>query len=117
MTDDELPPEIETEPGTAPPAHDAPTAVATESADPALAPDDEASSNDREPAPIPKPLAAVAGVLASGLALGAGELLSGLSGRIPSLVARVGDIVIDNVPGSVERWAASSLQRLGTERI
>ena len=66
---------------------------------------DEAVHPGDEPPEIPRALAAVAGVLASGLALGAGELLSGISGRIPSLVTRVGDIVIDNVPGSVERWA------------
>ncbi|MEM7096031.1 MAG: molybdopterin-dependent oxidoreductase [Actinomycetota bacterium] len=54
---------------------------------------------------IPRTAAALSGVLAAGIALGVGELLSGLTGRIPSLVARVGDIVIENVPGSVERWA------------
>ena len=75
--------------------------VATPTAD---APDDgEAAS--AAPTPIPASLAAVAGVLSAGLALGTGELLSGISGRIPSLVTRVGDIVIDNVPGSIERWA------------
>ena len=58
---------------------------------------------------VPRSLAAVAGVLSAGIALGVGELLSGLSKQIPSLVARVGDIVINNVPGSIERWAISTL--------
>ena len=62
-----------------------------------------------EAKPIPRSLAAVAGLLSAGIALGVGELLSGLSKQIPSLVARVGDIVINNVPGSIERWAISTL--------
>ncbi len=64
---------------------------------------------DQQPSDVPRSLAAVAGVLSAGIALGVGELLSGLSKQIPSLVARVGDIVINNVPGSIERWAISTL--------
>jgi DMSO/TMAO reductase YedYZ molybdopterin-dependent catalytic subunit len=64
---------------------------------------------DDQPVDVPRSLAAVAGVLSAGIALGVGELLSGLSKQIPSLVARVGDIVINNVPGSIERWAISTL--------
>ncbi len=52
---------------------------------------------------------AFAGVLAAGAALGAGELLAGISARTASLVVRVGDAVIDNVPGSIERWAIETL--------
>lgn len=52
--------------------------------------------------------AALAGVLAAAGALGVSELISGLFSRVPSLVARVGDVVIDNVPGSIERWAIST---------
>ena len=61
-----------------------------------------------EAADVPRSLAAIAGLLSAGIALGVGELLSGISKQIPSLVARVGDIVIDNVPGSIERWAIST---------
>ncbi len=53
--------------------------------------------------------AALSGTLAAGVALGTGELLSGLSTKIPSLVVAVGNAVIDNVPGSVERWAIETL--------
>ena len=51
----------------------------------------------------------MSGVIAAGLALGVGELLAGLTSRIPSLVVSVGDAVIDNVPGSVEKWAIETL--------
>lgn len=53
--------------------------------------------------------AAIIGLLAAGVALGVGELLSGLSNRIPSLIVRIGDVVINNAPGSVERWAIETL--------
>ena len=55
--------------------------------------------------PLSKSTAAASGALAGGVALGVGELLSGLSNKIPSLIVRVGDVVIDNAPGSVEKWA------------
>lgn len=58
---------------------------------------------------IPRASAAVSGIIAAGLALGVGELLSGFTSRIPSLVISVGDSVIDNVPGSIERWAIETL--------
>jgi len=57
----------------------------------------------------PRGRAALAGILAAAFALGIGELLAGLSSRIPSLVVAVGDAVIDNVPGSIERWAIETL--------
>jgi DMSO/TMAO reductase YedYZ molybdopterin-dependent catalytic subunit len=59
--------------------------------------------------PLSRSTAATAGVLAAGVALGIGELLSGISNKIPSLIVRVGDVVIDNSPGSVERWAIDTL--------
>ena len=58
---------------------------------------------------ISRGTAAATGVLAAGIALGVGELLSGVSNKIPSLIVRVGDVVINNVPGSVERWAIDTL--------
>ena len=59
--------------------------------------------------PISLGTAAAAGALAGGVALGVGELLSGISNKIPSLIVRVGDVVIENAPGSVERWAIDTL--------
>jgi len=53
--------------------------------------------------------AALSGVLAAAVALGVGEMLSGISNKIPSLIVRVGDVVIDNAPGAVERWAIDTL--------
>jgi DMSO/TMAO reductase YedYZ molybdopterin-dependent catalytic subunit len=59
--------------------------------------------------PVSTSAAATTGVLAAGIALGVGELLSGISNKIPSLIVRVGDVVIENSPGSVERWAIDTL--------
>lgn len=58
---------------------------------------------------ISRGTAATAGLLAAGVALGVGELLSGVSNKIPSLIVRVGDVVINNAPGAVERWAIDTL--------
>lgn len=80
--------------------HDPATSAALDEID-ALAP---------QPVPtISRGTAAAAGALAGGVALGVGELLSGISNKIPSLIVRVGDVVIDNAPGSVERWAIDTL--------
>ncbi|HVM13488.1 MAG TPA: sulfite oxidase [Egibacteraceae bacterium] len=49
--------------------------------------------------------AAVAGVLASAVALGVSELIAGLSTHVPSLVAAVGTAVIDAVPAGVKDLA------------
>lgn len=62
-----------------------------------------------EPTPVSRLQAGLAGILAAGLALGVAELLAGLTSRIPSLVVEVGDAVIENVPGSIERWAIETL--------
>lgn len=67
-----------------------------------------AGAHDEDLRPVSKKAAALSGVLAAALALGVGELLSGFSNQVPSLVARVGDVVIENVPGSVERWAIAT---------
>lgn len=58
---------------------------------------------------IPRGPAAAVGVLAAGVALGVGELLSGLSNRMPSLIVRVGDVFIENTPGFLEKWAIDTL--------
>lgn len=55
----------------------------------------------------------MAGLVAAGLALGTGELLSGLSGRIPSLVLGVADLVVAETPGGVVRW---SIRTFGTNQ-
>jgi DMSO/TMAO reductase YedYZ molybdopterin-dependent catalytic subunit len=49
--------------------------------------------------------AAAAGLVAAGAALGPSELLSGLSGRIPSLVLGVADLVVVETPGGIVRWS------------
>ncbi len=46
-------------------------------------------------------LAALAGLLAAGVALGVTELLSGLNRRVPPLIVAVGDLVIDSAPRGV----------------
>ena len=71
--------------------------------------DEIADIAPNRPVPISRGTAAAAGALAGGVALGVGEVLSGISNKIPSLVVRVGDVVIDNAPGSVERWAIDTL--------
>jgi DMSO/TMAO reductase YedYZ molybdopterin-dependent catalytic subunit len=57
--------------------------------------------------------AAAAGLVASGAALGTSELLSGLSGRIPSLVLGVADLVVAETPGGIVRW---SIRTFGTNQ-
>ena len=49
--------------------------------------------------------AALAGLLAAALALGIAEFAAGIADGTRSLVFSVGDAVIDNVPGDIERWA------------
>jgi DMSO/TMAO reductase YedYZ molybdopterin-dependent catalytic subunit len=66
---------------------------------------------DTQPAPATaagrpgRGAAACAGVAATGVALGVGELLAGLSGGIPSPVSAVGSAVIPYVPPTLESWA------------
>ena len=59
--------------------------------------------------PVSRGTAAATGLLSAGVALGMGELLSGISNKFPSLIVRVGDVVIENAPGSVEKWAIDTL--------
>lgn len=65
--------------------------------------------HDEQPAMAPprpdRSPAAAAGVAATGLALGVGELLAGLSEGIPSPVSAVGSAVIPYVPPALESWA------------
>lgn len=51
---------------------------------------------------------ALAGVLATAAALGVAELAAGLLG-VGSLVVAIGDVVIENVPGWLERFAIATL--------
>ncbi len=53
--------------------------------------------------------AALAGMLAVGVAIGVSELLAGAFRRTPSLLIAIGDFVIDVVPGPVERAAIAVL--------
>lgn len=53
--------------------------------------------------------AAGAGLLAAGAALATGELLSGLSDRIPSLVLGVAVLFVDETPGGIVRWSIDTL--------
>jgi len=67
--------------------------------------------------PISRGSAAAMGALAAGVALGVGEILSGLSNKIPSLVVRIGDVIIANVPGSLQQWATSTLGNTKPELV
>ena len=57
----------------------------------------------------PAVYAAIAGVLGAGVALGVGELMSGFSRSIPSLVLAVGDVFVDNTPGDATETAIRTL--------
>jgi DMSO/TMAO reductase YedYZ molybdopterin-dependent catalytic subunit len=56
---------------------------------------------------------AVAGLAAASAALGTSELLSGFSGRVPSLVLGVADLFIAETPGGIVRW---SIDTFGTSQ-
>ena len=56
-------------------------------------------------APPAAPYAAIAGMLGAAIALGVGELFSGFSRSIPSLVIAVGDVFVDNTPGDATETA------------
>lgn len=103
MTDDPKPPTEAPEP---PPQPEAGAAHGSATEVPNISTTDIVDSPSTK---TPRSMAAVAGLLAAGVALGTGELLSSLSSRIPSLITRVGDVVINNVPGSIERWAIDTL--------
>lgn len=59
-------------------------------------------------APVTAPLATLprwtgtlAGVVAAGVSLAAGELFSGFSSKVPSLVVAMGEVFVDKTPGAV----------------
>ena len=56
---------------------------------------------------------ALSGVLAAGAALATGEVLSGLSKTIPSLVVGIAEIFTAETPGAVVRW---SIETFGTSQ-
>jgi DMSO/TMAO reductase YedYZ molybdopterin-dependent catalytic subunit len=55
--------------------------------------------------------AALAGLLAAGLALAVTELLAGLTSEVPSAVAAVGDVFVDGLPGFLVR---AGIDQFGT---
>lgn len=61
--------------------------------------------------PDPGP-AALAGLVAAGLALGVGELMAGISRSIPSLVVSVGEVIVDFAPIEAVR---ASIATFGTK--
>ncbi len=60
---------------------------------------------------LPSWVGAVAGFIGAGIALGTGELLSGFSAKVPSLVIAVGELFVDKTPGAV---VESGIQAAGT---
>jgi DMSO/TMAO reductase YedYZ molybdopterin-dependent catalytic subunit len=62
---------------------------------------------------VSRPRAAVAGVAGAAVSLAVGELLSGLSARVPSLVLGVANVVIADAPGGIVRW---SIETFGTRQ-
>jgi DMSO/TMAO reductase YedYZ molybdopterin-dependent catalytic subunit len=64
------------------------------------------------PVAVARPLdAAIAGAVAAGVALAAGELVAGLVASVPSLVVAAADVVVDDAPGAVVRWTIDTLGR------
>ena len=61
------------------------------------------------PDQVRRPYAALAGLLAVAVTLGVAELVMGVLSDGRSLVVAVGDVVIDNVPGWLERAVISTL--------
>jgi DMSO/TMAO reductase YedYZ molybdopterin-dependent catalytic subunit len=57
----------------------------------------------------PAGYAAAAGVVGAGMALATGELFSGFSRSIPSLVIAVGDVFVDKTPGDATETAIRTL--------
>ena len=86
---------------SAPPAAAPPTTAAPGPLPPARG-DRSADRTDRRPGRL---AAAVAGVAAAALALGAGELVAGLDSRLRSPIEAVATEVIDRAPRPVERFA------------
>ena len=61
------------------------------------------------PTVLPAAYAAAAGLLGAAVALATGELFSGFSRSIPSLVRGVGDVFVDNTPGDATETAIRAL--------
>ncbi len=82
-------------------------------------PDTTVPARDRSPDPDPGAAshsrlgAAFSGLMAAGAALATGELISGLSRRVPSLVISVAEVFVDSTPGGVVRW---SIRTFGTNQ-
>lgn len=55
--------------------------------------------------------ASVAGLVGAGVALGVGELLSGFTSSVPSLVVAIGEVVVDKTPGDLTE---AGIQAAGT---
>ena len=72
------------------------------------APRPDASHLNRH-GPAGRAYGAVAGLLAVGVMLGVAELVAGMLSDGRSLVVAVGDVIIDNVPGWLERAVISTL--------
>ena len=60
---------------------------------------------------VPSWIASIAGVTGAGVALGIGELFSGFTSKIPSLVIAVAELVVDKTPGAA---VESGIQAVGT---
>lgn len=69
------------------------------------------SSTATSPRAVPSWIASIAGVTGAGVALGLGELLSGFTSKIPSLVIAVAELVVDKTPGAA---VESGIQAVGT---
>jgi len=63
------------------------------------------------PRALPSWIASIAGVTGAGVALGLGELFSGFTSKIPSLVIAVAELVVDKTPGAA---VESGIQAVGT---
>ena len=57
--------------------------------------------------------AALSGLLAAAAALATGEIMSGFSQSIPSLVVGIGEIFTAETPGGIVRW---SINTFGTDQ-
>ncbi len=78
----------------------------TETARPETA-DDETDDDETVAAPgaTGAAWAALSGLLAAGAALATGELLSGFSQSVPSLVIGIAEVFTDETPGGIVRWS------------
>lgn len=65
----------------------------------------DAASDSPNDAPVHRSRAALAGALAGGASLATGELFSGLTDKVRSLVISVAEAVVDWTPGGVARWS------------